>query len=566
MDSHTSFRSTFARAKNLQSQGHLVEAERLYRFLATSGTNRHVVLEALADLYALEQRLDEVHRTLKTLTDEQQDNLHYCARLANFLESVGQIEAAIDEYLRLLQRQPELPVAHYNLALLYTKMKQHAEALAAYKQSVRLGIDQVEQVYSNIGALLSEMQDADGAREMYQRALAVAPDYIPALYNLAGHFEETNEKQKAVEYYERILTINPRCWEALSRLAYTQRIKSEHEELIARLEAAVEDTKDDSLAREGLYFALGKAFDDLRSYEKASAAYVAANKLGKQRVAPYDRGKTERAFDQLIELFDSDWVREEAIESTAAPIFVCGMLRSGSTLLEQMLAAHPSVTAGGEIVYLPWLVGRDLAPYPQGVRDASRNKLRGVRDQYLSKVRELFPGHDKITDKRPDNFLHLGLIKVLFPAAKIILTRRNILDNSLSVYFQQLGHALSYATDLESIRHYHQQHSRLTAHWNHCFGADIFAVDYEELVDTPEPIMRRLIDFLGLEWDTRVLEFHRAKSLVKTASLWQVREELHTRSSGRWRNYETLVRENQAEDLLLWLGDGRLQSSSKKAI
>ncbi len=541
-DTHTAF----AKAKNLHTQGRLLEAEQVYRSLAKAGTYRNVALEALADMYLQEQRLDEVYDTLRTLTEEDPDSLHYCARLASYLDSVGQTEAAIDEYLRLLQRQPELPVAHYNLAQMYTRMKQYADALSAYKRSIFLKIDRVEEVYSNMGVLLSEMQDANGAREMYQRALDIAPDYIPALYNLAGHFEEANEKQQAIEYYERILSINPRHWDALARLAYPRKITSEHQELIVRLESAVEEAKEDNLAREGLYFALGKAFDDLKLYDKASAAYVAANELGKRRAAPYDRGKTEQAFDQLIDLFDSDWVNQAATQSTAAPIFICGMLRSGSTLLEQMLAAHPAVTAGGEIVFLPWLIGRELAPYPQGARNASGEQLCRVRDEYLSRVRELFPHYENITDKRPDNFLHLGIIKALFPAARIIHTRRNMLDNSLSLYFQQLGRALSYATDLESAAHYYQQQDRLMAHWSSRFGTDIFAVDYEELVESPEPIMRRLIDFLGLEWDARVLEFQQTSSLVKTASLWQVREELHSRSSGRWRNYEALVRGLQA--------------------
>lgn len=249
-----------------------------------------------------------------------------------------------------------------------------------------------------------------------------------------------------------------------------------------------------------------------------------------------------RRFDRLIESFDSDRVDQAATESTAAPISICGMLRSGSTLSQQMLASHSAVTAGGEIVFLPWLIGRELAPYPQGARNASGEQLRRVRDEYLLRVREQFPYYENITGKRPDNFLHLGIIKALFPAARVIHTRRNMLDSSLSLYFQQLGRALSYATGLDSAAHYYQQQERLMAHRSSCFGADIFAVDYEELVESPEPMMRRLMKFLGLEWDARILKFQQTDTLVRTASLWQVREELHSRSSGRWRNYEPLVR------------------------
>jgi tetratricopeptide (TPR) repeat protein len=541
MDLPTDFKAALVEARNLHREGRLLEAERIYRSLATPGAHRCIALEALADLFLLQRRMGESLQTLNSLTEEDPDNLNYCAKLANLLDSLGRTQEGIEEYMRLLQRQPGLAIAHFNVARLYGKEKQYSDAIASYENAIRLNIDQVEEIYSNLGIMYSETQEADKARKMYERALEVAPDYIPALYNLAGHFEETDEKQQAIELYERILSINPRHWDSLARLAYPRKITSEHQDLINRLEMAVEEEKEDNMKRERLYFALGKAFDDLKMYDKASAAYVSANEIGKLRAVPYNGLATERAFDRLIEWFDAEWISQNATSSTATPIFICGMFRSGSTLLEQMLGAHPSVTAGGEFEILPWLIGSELAPYPQGIKDASGEQLQRVGEEYLSRVRDLFPEHERITDKRPDNFLHLGLIKVLFPAAKIIHTRRSLLDNCLSLYFQQLGNNFSYATDVENSAHYHQQQQRLMAHWISCLGDEIFAVDYEELVASPEPVMRRLLDYLGLEWDARVLEFQKAGNFVKTPSLWQVREKLHTRSSGRWQNYETLV-------------------------
>lgn len=545
MNLPSDFRASLAEARDLYNEGRFLEAERIYRSLAIPGAHRAIALEALADLFLQQQRFDEALDALKTLTREDRDNLHYSAELAKLLDAIGQTDAAIGEYCRLLRRQPGLAVAHFNLALLYGRLKRYPDAIAAYKNAVRLEIDQVEEAYSNMGVLYSEMEEPDTARKMYERALEVSPDYIPALFNLAGHFEETDEKQHALDLYERILSIDPNHWDSLARLAYPRTITSEHQELVDRLEVAVEEAKEDNMTAEKLHFALGKAFDDLKQYDKASAAYVAANELGKTRVARYDGLKTERAFSRLIELFDSEWISQNTSSSMDAPIFICGMFRSGSTLLEQILGAHPMVTAGGEIEVLPRLVGSELAPFPQGVREASREQLQRVGDIYLSEVRQLFPDHKYITDKRPDNFLHLGLIKVLFPAAKIIHTRRKLLDNCLSLYFQQLGNSFSYATDLENSAHYYQQQQRLMAHWNALIGADIFVVDYEELVESPEPVMRRLLDKLGLDWDARVLEFQKTSKPVKTPSLWQVRQDLHTQSSGRWRNYEPLVRDVQ---------------------
>lgn len=531
----------FRKAGMLQAQGRLAEAEQAYRQLATASAQREAALQALVDLYLEAGRHADALNTLVALTEAAPERFQYHARLAGLLDALGRTDAAIGHYQRLLERQPGLAAAHFNLALMYKKRKRHAEALAAYQKAIELGIGEVQDVYSNMGVLYSELRDADRAAQMYRRALEIDPDYVPALFNRAGLFEEAGQRQQAIELYQRILAINPGHWDSLARLAHAQRIGRSDDPLIGRLRRAIEDAGDDRLAREGLYFALGKALDDLGRYEEAFAAFSAANELGSLRNPRYDRVVAEQAFAGLIRLFNAEWIRDAATGSRARPIFICGMFRSGSTLVEQILGAHRSVTAGGELDFLPWLAAQRLAPYPQRIASASREELQPLADEYLSRLRELFADRPNITDKRPDNFLHLGLIKALFPDARIVYTRRNPLDNCLSVYFQQLGGKLSYATDLEDIAHYYVQHDRLMKHWTSCFAENIFTVDYDELVRQPEPLLRRLLDFLGLEWDERCLEFSRASSLVKTASVWQVREPLHSRSSGRWCNYQAFL-------------------------
>jgi hypothetical protein len=173
------------------------------------------------------------------------------------------------------------------------------------------------------------------------------------------------------------------------------------------------------------------------------------------------------------------------------------------------------------------------------VANASAEKIRAFADEYQTRMLQLFPDAGLVTDKRPDNFLHLGLIRAMFPSAKIVYTQRDPLDNCLSVYFQQLGGALSYSTNLGDIAHYYRQHERLMSHWQACMADNIRTVVYEELVRDPETVVRRLLDFLELEWDERCLDFTGAANLVKTASVWQVREGLHSNAAGRWRNYES---------------------------
>jgi hypothetical protein len=213
---------------------------------------------------------------------------------------------------------------------------------------------------------------------------------------------------------------------------------------------------------------------------------------------------------------------------------VCGLFRSGSTLVEQILGAHSRVTAGGELDLVPALVAR-IDGYPEAVPAADARTLEDWRDFYRSGL----PPHDAtlLTDKRPDNFLHLGLIKTLFPDAKIVHTRRDPLDNLLSLYFLHLDPGMAYALDLADAAHWHGQYERLMAHWKSLYPNDIFDLDYDELVREQRPVIERLLAFLGLDWEDGLLDFHTGAAPVRTASVWQVRQPLHARSSGRWRNY-----------------------------
>ena len=181
---------------------------------------------------------------------------------------------------------------------------------------------------------------------------------------------------------------------------------------------------------------------------------------------------------------------------------------------------------------------RSIPRYPQSVEIADSSAVSAWRNFYLEGLAPIIRESLRVTDKRPDNFLHVGLIKTLFPGAKIVHTRRNRLDNLLSLYFLHLGPDMPYALDLEDASHCYAQYERLVAHWKALYPDDIFDVDYDGLVQSPDPIMRSLLDFLELDWTPAVLDFHNSDRLVKTASVWQVRQPLHPRSSGRWRNYE----------------------------
>jgi len=251
-------------------------------------------------------------------------------------------DSAIRQHEQLLAREPDNAVAHFNLALLYKGRMRYEDAVASYQRAIELGIDHLEEVYSNLGVLYSEMRQPERARAMYEKSLVLVPDYVPALFNLAGLLEEQGERERAVELFERILTLDPRYWDALTRLANAGRIRSADDPLIPSLRAAVTATANEPAAREGLLFALGKVLDDVGDYGEA---------------------------------FDAQWLSQAETASTASPIFICGMYRSGSTLVEQVLSAHASVQMGGELDVLPWLLNERLKPFPQRLADDRRRSL-----------------------------------------------------------------------------------------------------------------------------------------------------------------------------------------------
>ncbi len=541
MSDNNTFQSQLEKAAEFLRNGDPKAAENTLLALVEASASPEASLNALLEFYMQTQRPLEAMNTLKKLVLEKPDSLFYLDRLAGMLAGFGQLGIAISHYKEFVGRHADNADAWFNLALLYKRGKRFADAIVAYEKSLALGVKGAEEVYSNLGVLYSEMRQPDKAQSMYEQALSIDGRYIPALFNLAGLSEERGDRVTATTLYKNILSLDSEQLESLSRLAYMKKMAGEDSELLDILKSVSEQENADPVGRESIYFALGKSYDDLAQYEKAIEAYSKANELGSARNPAYIAADVEAGFNNLIELFSKDRISSAGGDPAVSPIFICGMFRSGSTLIEQILSAHNSITAAGELDFLQWLVTQNFTPYPQRIATSTAEELHAVGYQYLSLLESLFPGAGHITDKQPDNFLYLGLIKMLYPSARIIYTKRNPFDNCLSVFFQQLGGNLHYATSLQNTAHYYQQHTALMEHWHDCFADNIFTVDYESLVKEPEPLLSGLLEFLGLEWDPACLNFSETANPVKTASVWQVREGLHRNSCGRWQNYQHLV-------------------------
>jgi tetratricopeptide (TPR) repeat protein len=466
---------------------------------------------------------------------------------ASLLDAQGRTEEAITAYEHLLQHWPGLPDCWFNLAVLQRKTARYTRALASYQEALERGVTLPEEVHVNRGVIYTDgLNQYDAAERELKKALQLNPLYVPALINYANLHEDLGRRELAAEVYERVLVLTPEEPQMLARYAGLKKFTDPDDPMIERLRKALQQEKLSAADRASVEFAFGRALDAVGAYDSAFEAYRMANRHSRESVPPevgyYDLASEEDFTRRLIEAFPARNAARDVPATGAGaarpePIFICGMFRSGSTLIEQLLGGHPQVAAAGELDFLPRAVQTQLAPFPGSMASVAPTELRRLALEYKQTLADLFPKADFVTDKRPDNYLYIGLIKALFPRAKIIHTTRDALDNCLSIYFLHLDQRMAYALDLMDVGHHYRQYLLLMAHWKQLYGDDILDLNYDAMVREPKLQMEQLLGFLGLPWDERCLRVPPLGRAVKTASVWQVREPLYQTSSGRSRFY-----------------------------
>jgi len=285
--------------------------------------------------------------------------------------------------------------------------------------------------------------------------------------------------------------------------------------------------------------------DKKRDYDRAFAYYQKANALRPQN---FDPKKHEEHISALIRAYPQNAEKITSDKDSRVPVFILGMPRSGTTLVEQILAAHPQIFGAGELPHISNMVSSlhkiigHSQPYPNCISALTKPVLNALAATYLTEIRKFSSDSLRITDKMPANFLHIGLISQLFPKAAIIHCTRDPRDTGLSVYFQNFLGSHTYSFDLESIGIYYRQYARLMRHWQDLPGISLLNVCYEELVENPEKISRQMLDFIGLDWNEVCLQFYQSERSVMTSSYQQVREPVYKHSAGRWKNYEKYLK------------------------
>ena len=454
--------------------------------------------------------------------------------------SVGDAANAVAAFSRLVELRPAYPDGHYNLAQALQLQGRIESAIVHLERALELNIGRPHEVRAELGFALMQRRREDDAQVEFEQALSADPTFALAHLGIGLVQSALGQFDDAEQAFRSALRHDPGQVEALQQIIEARRFGDVDDPDILALRDALASPMP-PFKEEKLRFALGKAMDDCGEHAEAWQSYARANELKGTRTAHYDAAGTEALVRRIIQTFSgSRGERAGGIQDDALPIIIVGMPRSGTTLVELMLARHPDVDSGGELDYFERVARSALAPYPEGVDTVGNDRLVELSSGYLEELRQ-HGSAQHVIDKYPANFFHLGTISELFPNAALVHCRRDPLDTSLSIFFQDFSTGNAYANSLDNIAHYYRQYLQLMAFWREHLGERLVEVDYESVVDDAEGQVRRLLDHIGLDFDPRCLDPDYDPAIVSTLSRWQVRQPVYGRSVGRWRHYRPWI-------------------------
>jgi tetratricopeptide (TPR) repeat protein len=460
----------------------------------------------------------EAHRELGAAFDQQ--TLH---------------DQAIAAYRRAVELAPKLGDIHLRLAQLYAAYSLMEEASESLDRAAALNPKSTAaRMFRSDAALLRG--DIPAAEDWARKAVQVEPDNSAAQGGLGGILYNQGRFEEASRHFESALRLNPRlakCWDGL---AHCRRFGQEDGAMVERMRSALRRPDLAEPDRMTIHFALGKVLDDRGDYAGAMEQFDAANRL-RARGLHLDRASIIALVDRNIRAVQPDFYGRFAglASDSEKPVFIVGMYRSGTTLVEQILSSHPTVAAGGELtVWSPVELEVNEATGGLVTEDPAASVAK-----YLGVLERVGAGAARVTDKMPANMFRLGAIHALFPRARIIHCERDPIDTCLSMYTNHFNTRMPFVARKDDLVFYYQQYQRMMAHWRAVLpeGA-MLEVEYERLVAEPEAETRRMVAFAGLEWDDACLRPEANTRPIATSSAWQARQPVYATSARRWRRYE----------------------------
>lgn len=476
---------------------------------------------------------------------------------------------------------PDSPIAHHNLALAYSGLDQSDEAIQACIQAIKLKAD-AYWTYNLLGTIYLNYWKLDKAEDAFRKAIEIKSD-DPEILNNLGHtlvlqrklgeakhvikkaiqfnpdsptthndlgviYHSLGQIDKAVSQYNKALELQPDFAQVYYSLSIIKKYSRDDQDVIDKIMSILGNNDICENDEVLLYFALGKIYNDCREYRKAFKHYDKGNSL-KYKHSNSDPESYRYYMDNIISSYSAELIATKSAygNTSDVPVFIVGMPRSGTSLIEQIIASHPLVFGAGELPFIggvPDQISKHLnitEHYPDSVKYINAKTVKNLANDYINKLQGYSENARRITDKMPLNAIHLGLINILFPNSKIIHCLRDPIDTCLSIYFQNFANTDTYVYNLTAIGLHYLQYKRIMEHWGKVLRIPILNIQYEELIDHQEAFSRRMIDYIGLDWDNSCLSFQNTDRAVETASVWQVRQPIYKTSVKRWKNYEPFI-------------------------
>ncbi|WP_318012273.1 tetratricopeptide repeat-containing sulfotransferase family protein [Mesorhizobium sp. CA4] len=530
------------KALQLHQAGRRQEAEALYRQVLGQQPNHAAALHFLGLLLHQTGRSEEGLDLIEQSVTLQPENADFLNNMGTVMRDLGRVAAAVDFFRGAVDIRPDQLAARDNLGSSLKQLGQFDAAEEIYRGTISRNPFHVR---ARIG-LAETMQEAgrlDEAIKLFSEALSIRPKDAELLYGLGVAMMEKGKLDEAADRARQALAIAPNMAKAWLLLTQVKR-QTERDKELAGMEAEHAKAPQGSLARMQLSFGLGKVNDDLKDYGRAFDYFAEGNAI-RRSVIDYDPTRTRGEFEAMKAAFDTAFFEKHKPSgiSDDTPIFVVGMPRSGTTLVEQIIASHPQVFGAGELNILKTAVGKQFpmsmpGGFPAGIAEMPDNAFAEAGQAYLDMLHTRYPGYRHITDKMPGNFLLVGFLHMMLPKAKIVHCARDAAATCLSIFKVHFrGDSHRYGYDLGELADFHNLYTDIMAHWHKVLPGVVHDVRYEDFVTDQEGQTRALMAYLGLPWDDKVLSFHETDRPVRTASAAQVRQPMYQGSVDLWTRY-----------------------------
>ncbi|TPO07032.1 tetratricopeptide repeat-containing sulfotransferase family protein [Mesorhizobium sp. B1-1-5] len=530
------------KALQLHQAGRRQEAEGLYRQVLGQQPNHAAALHFLGLLLHQTGRSEEGLDLIEQSVTLQPENADFLNNMGTVMRDLGRVAAAIDFFRGAVDIRPDQLAARDNLGSSLKQLGQLDAAEEIYRGTIGRNPFHVR---ARIG-LAETMQEAgrlDEAIKLFGEALSIRPKDAELLYGLGVAMMEKGKLGEAADLARQALAIAPNMSKAWLLLTQVKR-QTERDKELSGMEAEHAKAPQGSLARMQLSFGLGKVNDDLKDYGRAFDYFAEGNAI-RRKVIDYDPARTRGEFEAMKSVFDTAFFekRRPSGISDDTPIFVVGMPRSGTTLVEQIIASHPQVFGAGELNILKTAVGKQFpmsmpGGFPAGIADMPDKAFAEAGQAYLDMLHSRYPGYRHVTDKMPGNFLLVGFLHMMLPKAKIVHCARDAAATCLSIFKVHFrGDSHRYGYDLGELADFHNLYTDIMAHWHKVLPGVVHDVRYEDFVADQDGQSRKLMAYLGLPWDDKVLSFHETDRPVRTASAAQVRQPMYQGSVDLWKRY-----------------------------